>query len=218
MSRFTSEQKKIAILLLNSPKTVDELQKQMGLPYDDLNENLRAMLKLKLLKVEGYPQKYHLMPNIVEAVKRRKEIAEKDPFDLRVKAIVEAKAVETEFLKKQVKELRETIEKDKNFTIYAIYEAEPMEEQGHYSTYLEINFSAKDFSSLVKFMYFYGPTSIEVLKPQKVVLAMDDLQDALMEMAEMIQSYNEAMLRSMAKSELEEFAKNLYKPAKSTKK
>ena len=70
---------------------------------------------------------------------------------------------------------------------------------------------------MVKFMYFYGPTSVEVLKPQKVVLAMDDLQDALMEMAEMIQSYNEAMLKSMAKSELEDFAKNLYKPIKKDK-
>jgi len=42
---------------------------------------------------------------------------------------------------------------------------------------------------------------------------MDDLQDALMDMAEMIQAYNASMLKYMEKEELEEFAKNLYKPS-----
>ena len=43
---------------------------------------------------------------------------------------------------------------------------------------------------------------------------MDDLQDALMEMAEMIQSYNQSMLKSMTKDELEGFARTLYAPKK----
>ena len=109
-------------------------------------------------------------------------------------------------------ELEKKLKSDKNYMLYDVYRAEPVEEDGHYSAYLEINLSARDFTSMVKFMYFFGPTSVEVLKPKKVVLAMDDLQDALMEMAEMIQSYNMAMLKSMNKDELENFAKGLYKP------
>ncbi len=217
MSRFTEEQKKIALVLMAAPKTVDELSKQLNLPYDDLNDNLRQMLKLKLVKVEGYPQKYKLMDNIVEAVKRRKEIQEHDPFDLRIKAIIEFKAVEKDFLKKHMDETQEKLGKEKDYTLYDSYRAEPEKEENHYSAYLELNLSAKDFTSIVKFMYFYGPTSVEVLKPKKVVLAMDDLQDALMEMAEMIQSYNHAMLKSMSKDELDRFAEALYKPSNAKK-
>jgi len=214
LSRFTEEQKKIALLLLYSPKTVEDMNKQLNIPFDDLNKNLKKMVKLKLVKVEGYPQKYKLMENIVEAVKRRKEVQETDPFDLRLKAIIEFKAVEEEFLKKSMDELEEGIKKEKTFTIYDIFRAEAIKEDTQYTSYLEINFSAKDFTALVKFMYFFGPSSIEVLKPKKVVLAMDDLQDALMEIAEMVQTYNQAMLKSMNKDELDEFAKNLYKPKK----
>ncbi|HZX19847.1 MAG TPA: hypothetical protein VFF13_02435 [archaeon] len=214
MSKFTNTQKKIAVLLLNSPKTVDELNKQLNIPYDELNENLRQMLKLKLLKFEGYPQKYKLTENIVEAVRRRKEIQDKDPFELRLKAIIEFKAVEESFLDKHMSEIQEKINSEKDFTIYDVFKAEPEQDGTQFTSYLELNLSAKDFTSLIRFMYFYGPTSIEVIKPKKVVLAMDDLQDALMEMAEMIQVYNHAMLKSMNKQELDDFAKSLYAPKK----
>ena len=214
MSKFTEEQKKIALLLLHSPKTVEELNKQLNIPFDDLNENLKQMVKLKLIKIEGYPQKYRLMDNIVEAVKRRKDIQESDPFDLRLKAIIEFKAVEEKFLAKSMDEIEKKLKESKDYTIYDLYRADPIKEETQYSAYLEINLSAKDFTAIIKFMYFFGPSSIEVLRPKKVVLAMDDLQDALMEMAEMIQLYNHAMLKSMNNEELDEFAKNMYKPKK----
>lgn len=212
MGKFSEDQKKIAVLLMSSPKTVEELNKQLNIPYDELNRGLKEMLKLKLLKVEGYPQKYKLMDNIVEAVHRRKELAEKDPFNLRLKAIIEFKAVELDFLNKHMDELADKLKNEKDFTLYDTYKAEPVRDEGHYSSYLEISLSAKDFTSIVKFMYFYGPTSVEVIKPRKIVLHMDDLQDALMEMAEMIQSYNESMLKTMSKEELDKFAQELYKP------
>ncbi|MCR4335547.1 MAG: hypothetical protein NUV57_03360 [archaeon] len=212
MSKFTEEQKKIALLLLHSPKTVEDLNKQLNIPYDDLNENLKQMVRLKLIKMEGYPQKYRLMENIAEAVKRRKDIQESDPFDLRLKAVIEFKAVEESFLAKSMDTIEKKLKESKDYTIYDSYRAEPIKEDAQYSAYLELNISAKDFTAIIKFMYFYGPSSVEVLRPKKVVLAMDDLQDALMEMAEMIQLYNQSMLKSMNKDELDAFAKNLYKP------
>ena len=207
---FNPLQKKIAITILDSPKTVDELNKLLEVPFDELNDNLKHMLKLKVVKVDGYPQKYSLVENIKEAVMRRKEIQEKDPFDLRIKAIIEFRAIEEDFLNKKMDELEKKLKGEKGYTIYAVYRAKPIEEDGTLTSYLELNISAKDFTELVKFMYFYGLSSVEVLRPKKVVLSMDDLQDGLMEMSEMIHSYNNAMLRSMSKDELNEFSKSLY--------
>ncbi len=214
MSRFTPEQKKIAFTLLSSPKSVDDLNRVLSIPFDELNESLRQMLKLKLVKVDGYPQKYSLADSVVEGVRRRKEIAEKDPFELRLKATIEIKALEEQFLEKQMAEVEANLRKQKVLTIYDIYHAPALKEGGYYSSYLEVNLSAKDFTAIVQFMYFFGPTSIEVIKPAKITLSMDDLQDALIEMSQMIQSYNHAMLKSMNKDELAEFAKNLYLPPK----
>ncbi len=214
MSRFTPEQKKIAFSLVAGAKSVEELNRGLGMPYNELNDSLKLMLKLGLLKVEGYPQKYRLADAVIEGVRRRKEIAEKDPFELRLKAVIEFKAAEETFLKKTMDELEAKLRKQKNLTIYDIRRAPHLKDRDHYSSFLELNFSAKDFTTIVQFMYFFGPTSVEVVKPNKVTMAMDDLQDALMEMAQMIQAYNQAMLKSMAKDEMEEFAKNLYMPTK----
>lgn len=212
MVRFTEEQKKIASSLFASPKTVDELNAQLKIPFDQLNGHLKHMLKLELVKVGGYPQKYALSEAVAVGLRRRKEIGEKDPFDLRIKVVIEFKAVEEGFLDKHMKEVEGKLRKDSNYTIYDIYKAKPQKVGSHYSAYLEANLSARDFTSIVRFMYFFGPSSVEVIRPQKVVLPMDDLQDALMEMADMIQSYNQAMLKSMAKDELEHFARGLYSP------
>src|SRR3989338_5386577 len=210
MVKFTEEQKKIAHSLFVSPKSVEELNIKLGVPYDKLNGQLKEMLRLGLVKVEGYPQKYKLADEVAQGVKRRKEIAEKDPFGLRLKAVVEFKAVEPTLLEKEIKDIEAKLRKDRTFTIYDIYKAPAQQVGTHYSTYLEVNLSARDFTSIVRFMYFFGPSSVEVLKPEKIVLSMDDLQDALMEMAEMIQSYNHAMLKSMNKDELANFSKSLY--------
>ena len=210
MGRFTDDQKRIAVALVNSPKTVEELNSQLGLPFTRLNDSLKQMLKLNLVKVEGYPQKYVLSAKVAEGVRRRKEIAEKDPFELRLKATIEIRAVEEVFLKKHMDEIAEKLRKDKTLNIYDIFRAKPLRDGGYFTSYFQVNLSAKDFSSIVRFMYFFGPSSVEVLKPAKVVLPMDDLQDALMEMAEMIQSYNHAMLKSMNKDELANFSKSLY--------
>jgi len=213
MVKFTETQRKIAVLLLHASKTADDISKQLNLPLIEVNDALKGMLKLKVVRLEGYPPKYCLMENIVEAVKRRKELQEKDPFELRLKAIIEFKAVEENLIEKMVSEIEAKLRKEKNFTIYDIYRAKPIKEGTHYSAYLEVNFSVADFSTLIQFMYYYGPVSVEVIKPQKIVISMDDLQDALMDMAEMIQAYNASMLKYMEKEELEEFAKNLYKPS-----
>ncbi|MEM4326547.1 MAG: hypothetical protein QXZ13_00030 [Candidatus Diapherotrites archaeon] len=212
MHRLSLLQKKIGFQLVSSPKSPEEISRLLGVSIAEVNSALKEMLKLGLVKVEGYPQKYFLAPEILERVKARKEISEKDPFELRLKAIIEFKAVEETFLFKNMSEIESKLRAEKDFTIYDIFKAKPLQSGVHFSSYLEVNFSIKDFTKIIYFMYFYGPTSVEVIKPNKIVIAMDDLQDALMYMAEMIQSYNEAMLKYIAKEELEDFAKSLYQP------
>ena len=46
MSGFSDEQKKIALLLLSEPKTEEELNKQLNIPYDKLGIELKQMLNL----------------------------------------------------------------------------------------------------------------------------------------------------------------------------
>ncbi len=103
------------------------------------------------------------------------------------------------------------MKKDSNFTLYNLDKA-PIEKQGdYYSTYFEINFSVKDFASLIRFMFFYGPSSVEVVKPAKIEFSAQDLQDGLMETADMVQKYSSAIHKLLNREELERFNAELYK-------
>lgn len=211
MPRFTEEQKRVALILMHGPKTAEELNKQLNIPFNKMAEELRLMIKHGVLEKEGYPTKYRLKKNIAEEVMRRKQVADSDSNKLRIRAFIEMQAIEESLLEKQAKKLEEAMRKDKSFTIYTLEKA-PAEKAGeYYSTYFELNFSVKDFASLIRFMFFYGPTGLEVLKPPKVELSAQDLQDGLAELADMVQKYNSYIQRMMNKQELERFHQNLYK-------
>jgi len=210
MAKFSDEQKKIALLLLHEPKTAEELNKQLNIPYDKLIMELKGMLKMKVVSKEGFPTKYRLKENIAEEVRRRKKISEEDSFKLRLKVFIEMQAIEEELLKKQMDKLSKAIENDKEFTVYSIEKAEIVKEGEYYSSYLEVNFSVKNFTALVKFMFFYGPSSVEIIKPDKIEFSAQDLQDGLVDMSEMIQKYSAYITRLLNREELEKFHKKLF--------
>ena len=120
-------------------------------------------------------------------------------------------AIEEELLKRQIGKLEETLNKDKNFTLYGIDKALVEKQDEYYSTYFEVNFSVKDFASLIRFMFFYGPSSVEVVKPAKIEFSAQDLQDGLMEAADMVQKYSSAIHKLLNREELEKFNTELYK-------
>jgi hypothetical protein len=211
MVKFTDEQKKIAILLLNEPKTEEELNRQLNIPYDKLMMELKSMVKLGVITKEGYPTKYKLRQDIIEEVQKRKNIAEKDSFRLRIRAIVEFKAIEETLLKRHMGKIKEALEKEKQFTIYSVNEAEIVEEGEMYSSFLEINLSIKDFPSLIRFLFYYGPTSIEVIKPSKLEFSHFEFQEGLVELAEIFQKYAEYFTAHLTQEELAKFYKNVYK-------
>ncbi len=210
-SRFTDEQKKIALLLIHSPRTAEELNKQLNIPYNKLMEELKEMMKLKVVEKEGFPTKYKLREDIAEEVKRRKKIAEDDQYRIRLKAFIEMQAIEEELLKKQLGKLEEALKSDSDYTIYSLEKAEVEKLEENYSSFIEVNFSIRDFVALVKFMFFYAPSSLEVIKPEKIDFSAQDFQDGLMDMADMLQKYSTFIAKRLNKEELDQFYSKLYK-------
>lgn len=205
-SKFSEQQKKIASLLVNESKTVEELAKQLNANQSELNEDLKAMLKLELVeKLSGFPTKYELKKHIVEAILKRREIAEKDAFKLRLKVLIEVHAIEKTLVEKQLNEIIATLKKETEFTIYDTFKEQIVKEGGYYSTFLDVNLSVKDFRSLMRLMFLYGPSSVEVLKPEKWEIQMDALQDGLMLAADIVQGYTDYISKKMNQEELLRF-------------
>ncbi|MBU1121015.1 MAG: hypothetical protein ABIE23_06450 [archaeon] len=211
MIKYTDTQKRIAVLLLHESKTIDELHNQLNIPYDELMRELKPMLKLDLIyREQGFPPKYKLKREISDTVKRRKKMAEEDKNKIRLNAIIEVQAIEENLLKKQLKEIREALEKEEFFQVYDVMEAEIAEQDEHYSSYLEVSLSAKNLMALMRLMFLYGPTSVEVLKPEKFEVEMGELQEALMAMADVVHSYTEYIAKKLSREELENFNKQLF--------
>lgn len=211
MSRFSDEQKKIALILLNEPKTEEELNKQLNIPYDKLTQELKEMLKLKVITKEGYPTKYKLRQDIVEKIEERKKISEKDSFRIRFNAIIEFKAIEEELLKKHMKKIIDAIKKEKTITIYDINKAEIVSEDDMECSFIELNASIKDFTSLIRFMFYYGPVSMEIIKPSKIEFSQFEFQEGMIELADIFQKYANYFSENLNKQELERFYRNIYK-------
>ena len=80
-----------------------------------------------------------------------------------------------------------------------------------YSSFIEIDFTVEDFKNIVNFMFFYGPVSIEVVRPKEIKLKAEDLQEGLMDLAEMVHKYTEYITSIMKEKDLDDFTKRLYK-------
>ncbi len=210
---FTDEQKKIALLLLNEPKTEENLNKQLNIPYDKLTLELKNMLKLGLILKEGYPTKYRLREDIIEEVQKRRKIAEKDAFKLRVRGIIEFSAIEKTLLKKHMDKISDALKKEASFTIYSITTAEILEDKENdmFSSFLEANLSVKNFPALVRFLFYYAPSSIEVIKPSKIEFSNYEFQEGLLSLTEIFQKYAEFITKNMNKENMNKFYKDLYK-------
>lgn len=212
MDKFSSEQKRIALAILHGgPQTIEELNGALTIPFGVLSKELKELVKLKLLAVEGYPPRYALKKEIAAELKRRKELSLDDENPVRLKVMIDVQAIVEEVAEKSLAEVEKALRAEKDFTVYSVFKAKPINHGETVTSYLEADVSVKDFRGLVRLMYFFGPTSVEVVKPKKLEIRIDDLQEGLMDMAEMIQAYNYHVLKTMKKSELESFQKKLFK-------
>lgn len=212
LSPFSSNQQRLAKLLLEKSCSAEQLQKATNLPLSTVSSELKELLRLEVLeKHDGFPVEYSLKPAIVEELKRRKELREKDPNPLRLRVTIEGQGVEPEILKKQMATILNKLQEDKSLVLYSATQASTLKNGETYSTYLDVTLSVKGFRTLVELMYVYGPTTVEVVSPSKLELTADDLQDGLNDWSGWIHRYAEALTKLMNRSELENFNRKLLK-------
>lgn len=203
--RLSLAHRKLALSLLKGAKTAEEVAKDLEIQVTKSSEILKDMLSLELVEKEGYPTKYKLKKEIVDELKRRKEIEEKDSYKLRLSVVIEVQAIEKELLKNQLKKVEEILKTEKDFTLYNVKKAGISKSGEHYSSFLEVNLSIKNFQALVHLMFFYGPTSLEVLKPERIEFSLDDFQDGLVDMSSLVNAYVSYISGILKKKELDEF-------------
>ena len=212
--KFTETQKRVAQALLSSPLTKDQLREKTALSSAQVEEELKFLQQLKLISLSSEsPPNYALLPLIAEELKRRKSLEAEDDNRFRVRVLIEVQAVEETMLQKQVERVVENMEKEPFFRIYSKTIEPPVKVEERYSTFLDVNLSVRDFRGVIRLMFFYGPSTIEVIKPSKFEFTPQDFQDGLVDMGEMIHAYAEYIMGMMNRKQVEEFNATLFKNA-----
>jgi hypothetical protein len=182
----------IAKNLSTGDKTEEDLKKLIpGATYEELVLALRNMLTLKLIKKEGFPIKYSLSLDIQEKLSKRKEISNTDQNPIKVSIMIESMASDKGALRKAMEEILERLKNDPNYKVYeaSLAEVVVQEATSLFSTYIEAEVSCLDFQSLLKLIYYYGVTSIDVNKPEKLTIPISDLQEGLFAIVDMTHGY-----------------------------
>jgi len=212
MSRFSHLQKKIALELLKGKKSIHELSRATGESDSLVEKELNSMQKLSL--VEKDQDYFRLKKEISTELKRRNEIEQQDSFKARFRAFVESQAYSEKLVKSNIDTLVEQMEKDQDYKIYAVDKSEPEKQGDLFSGFVEVNFSVKDFNSIIRFVLVFGPSSIELVKPRKIEFTAYELQEGLMDLTGWVYKYNQALVKNMRKQEIENFTKTLFQQKK----
>jgi len=209
MARFTELQKLIGKLLVDSPSSPKALAEEIGISQAELEKAVKAMEGMKMLTRTGKGELV-IDGKVAEGVLKRRKVAETDKHPIKLKILIEAQAVDDELLEKQLKKIEESIKKEEIFELYDCQLAKTVKSGEHYASYLDITLSVKDFQSLARLLFSYGPSSIEVIKPSRLELSARDLQEGLIDMADMIHSYNDYIATKLNREELENFYRKIY--------
>jgi len=206
-------EKLIALELLSEAKTEQELIKALSKKEEFSEEKFRKALNhLKELEfIEEKEGKLNLSKELLDEFKKRKEIEEKDSFRLKIHAFIEIQAIERNLLEQQIEKIEEALKKEKDFTIYSLHKEEIIKLEENYSSFIDVVLSFKNFQALIKFILFYGPTSIEIIKPERIEFSAFELQEGLLDLIGMLQKYAAVTLKLMNRQELNEFYKKLLK-------
>lgn len=209
MVNVLEEQKKIANLLLGGPRSGEELQKKLGISAETFGEVIAKMLKLKLVS-KNAENCYVLKREIIDEVLRRRKVAEADSFKIRLRIIIDFQAIEKNLLKKHVDKVIDALKREKAFTIYSIHRAKPAKEGEMYSSFIEVDLSVKNFSSAIRLLFYYGASSVEIIKPDKIGFSQYEFQEGLVELATIFQNYSKYFLAKMTDEELKKFHDKIY--------
>ncbi|HRS42336.1 MAG TPA: hypothetical protein P5530_00440 [Candidatus Diapherotrites archaeon] len=176
--------------LADSSKTEDDLIRLIpNARYEQIVQALKNMLFLKLITKEGFPVKYSLSSEVKDKLTERKRLSENDKNTIKVAVIIESKSNDKLSLRKGMEQILESLKNDNEYLIYDSNLAEIVVHDDLFSTYISATLSCNEINSLFKLIYFYGATSVEVLKPDKLNVTISDLQNTIMIITDMTHGY-----------------------------
>ncbi len=198
--------RKIGVSLYHGPKTVEELAEDIGEDIKDVMEALKELVEMKLVIKKGYPPKYELAPHIRDAI----EVEEIE--GLLFHTVVEVSAVDRETLERALKDIVEKMKKEKRMEVRRA-EVSSIErgEDGYYYAHIDANIVFYGLEPLVYFIFFYGPSVMELLSTNDMKVTPSDLQGAVNIATTMVQGYVMYITKLMTRKELREFNRELLK-------
>lgn len=182
--------------LKNGPKTEDDFLKAYpNIKYEDLIAVLKNMLFLKLITKEGYPITYSLSKEVLEQLEKKKRLREGDKNQLLVSILIESKSNNKGDLRKATEEIASALKKDADYHIHSIEIADIILHDDLFSTYISAELSCVSLNALFKLIYFYGTTSVEILRPDKLTVGISDLQQASKIIVDMTHGYADMIFK-----------------------
>ncbi len=206
MIEFSENEIAVGKALLEGPLDAIELRKKTGIPADELIQALKRLMNLRIVELQG--QKYKLVDRILEKAGRAGEFKEK----YRVRMIIEGSSKDPLALEKQMNVLVDKIKQEK-ILVHDLELAEIKEDQGQYHSFIELDFGASSFDSVIRMITNYGPSSIELLEPKgPITLTPKEVHDSFVDMANFTHYYvglvvNLSMQNNILREELRK-AKN----------
>ncbi len=192
---LTEKQKEIARLLYQGPRTREEIEGELGPVGKEIDE----MVRLRL--VYHSKGKYFLSPRIKAAVENRSFEVE----GIGVRMIVEAQGIDKKAVEKALEDIKKKLEGEEGVVVHFSRISEVKEYQGTYSGYVEADIEVTDLPTLVRVVFFYGPSVVEVERPEKLTVDLADLQEAVLTVAEFVQGYVALITNLMTEKEIREF-------------
>lgn len=178
--------------LKSGSKTEEELLSSFpNAKYDELIKVLKNMLFLKLITKEGYPVKYTLSKEITNKLTDLKKLAENDKNTLRASILIESKSNDKGELRTSMEQIADALKKDENYYIYTLEIADIVIHDNLFSTFISCELSCISINSLFRLIYFYGATSLEVIKPDKLTVGISDIQQTTQTIIDMTHGYAE---------------------------
>ena len=190
MVEYSKEEQKISRLLLKGPKTIEEIRGESGISAGDVNKVLKKLLKLKV--VERVDSKYKLINYVVRGVMKGSKSNKTKTIDseggYRIRMIVENVSPDKEALDKAVKTLEQKFKSEK-FKIIDFERSEIKKQDDNYTIFFEAEVVVPEFRDLIYLIFNYGPTFVELLEPEKISLNVPESQQALNEIASIVNYY-----------------------------
>ncbi|MDD4147866.1 MAG: hypothetical protein PHO85_05035, partial [Candidatus Cloacimonetes bacterium] len=145
--------------------------------------------------------KYFLAEEIKEKLSVRSNTQNADNNKIRVSVIIESKSNDKEKLELAMATIFKNLKENPQFVVYESSLAEIVVHDDLFSTYIDAEISCPTFASLLQLVYYYGVTSIDVIKPEKLSLPISDLQESLFTIIDMTHGYADMIFKLKSENE-----------------